>query len=110
MNKLILDIIRECGTDECIAEAERNMQNDITAEMVIAESPECTGMRIDPNEIFLVRPVVKAISVMADIDLMNRFEFILSGGCADIGEAEDRVIQYAFIISREVSKRKLSRS
>lgn len=107
MNQTVVDIIREIGTDECVAELEAKIvaENVITVETLTDEAPRKTGMRIDPSERYDTRPVVKALAVMSADALSSRRQFILDGGCAGERDEDGRLYQYAILISRETVRR-----
>ena len=107
MNATVTDIIREVGTDECIAEMEAKLAagSVVTVDTLKNEAPRKTGMRIDPNERYDTRPVVKALGAMSIDDITRRARFILDGGCAEERDEDGRLYQYAILISRETVKR-----
>lgn len=105
MNPLIMDIMREVGTEECIAAMES--AETVTVETLTEEAPRRTGMSIDPSERYDTRPVVKALQSMSDDALRARVRFILDGGCADVRDEDGRLYQYSILITRERLARRL---
>lgn len=105
MNPLVADIIREIGTDECIAGLES--AETVTVETLTDEAPRRTGMSIDPSERYDTRPVVKALKAMSDDALRRRVRFILDGGCTDVRDEDGRLYQYSILIARERLARRL---
>lgn len=105
MNPLVMDIMREIGTEECIARMES--EETVTVETLTDEAPRRTGMSIDPSERYDTRPVVKALKAMSDEALRCRIRFILDGGCADVRDADGRIYQYSILITRERLARRL---
>lgn len=107
MNPLVMDILREIGTEECIAMAEAEAAETVTVETLTEEAPRRTGMSIDPSERYDTRPVVKALKALSDDALRSRVRFILDGGCASARDEDGRLYQYSILITRERFARRL---
>lgn len=105
MNPLVMDIMREIGTEECIAKMAA--EEVVTVETLTAEAPRRTGMSIDPSERYDTWPVRKALKAMTDDALRRRIRFILDGGCADSRDEDGRLYQYSILITREQLARHL---
>lgn len=105
MNPLVMDIIREIGTAECVAMVE--VAETVTVETLTEEAPRRTGMSIDPSERYDTRPVVKALKALSDDALRSRVRFILDGGCASARDEDGRLYQYSILITRERLARRL---
>lgn len=109
MNSVVMDIMREIGTDECVADMEVRLAAEatVTVETLAEEAPRRTGMHIDPNERYETHPVSKALKVMTDDALRLRLRFILDGGCADARDEDGRLYQYSILMTRERIARRL---
>ncbi|MFJ6636633.1 hypothetical protein ACIQMR_35495 [Streptomyces sp. NPDC091376] len=108
MNPMVMDLIRELGTDECIADMEAALSQDVvTVDTLTDEAPRRTGMHIDPSEHYDTRPVVRALKAMTDEALRRRIRFILDGGCAETRDEDGRLYQYSILITRERIARRL---
>jgi len=87
---------------ETAEDATVNAAETASVELLLREAPRETSMRIDPNERYDTRPVVRALASMNTEDVVSRARFILDGGCPD---ADGRLTQYALLLSRELTRR-----
>lgn len=74
-------------------------------ELIVAELPSKTGMRIDPNERWDAQVTVKALAGLDDAAVIARRDWLL-GSCADMPkEHEAALYEYSIHLSREMNRR-----
>ena len=80
-----------------------NVQN-----LIVAEFPRRTGMRIDPNEHWDAQATRKALARLDDAGIIARRDWLLTS-CADMPKQHEAALfEYSLHLSRELTRRRIS--
>ena len=94
MNSIVMDIMREIGTPECVLRA---------------ELPRATGLRIDPRERFETRPVIALLKKLTDAEVLVRRGWLLEDGAEWKQSLDSEALyEYAILLVRELNSRRLA--